>query len=271
MSQHWYTKEGTPCHTVENKSKGGVRPTTIGDAKKLSLVPSVSAYIAMQAADGLNNVKIERVMESAHSLAAKGNVGTLAEFAANVKEAAFGEWDDARDLGTLGHAALECYFGQQPYDPDALIVTPAGTIKTSDLIDPVIAAVEELNIMPTAAEKVVVSVAHGYAGTTDLTWESDSGEMGVLDFKFKKNLPKKPIKQHAMQCAAYWQAEWGAEYDWEIPAMACCYNVYVSTSDIGKVVVQKWDDIALREAWVAFKACLALYRFENSWDPRKSL
>lgn len=271
MSQHWYTKEGTPCHTVENKSKGGVRPTTIGDAKKLGLLPSVSAILGMVNAPGLNDWKIERIIEAAHQHATAGNIGELPEWSARVKEAAFQQVDDARDLGTAGHAALECYFGQQPYDPDAPIVTPAGTIKTSDIIDPVIAAVEELNVMPTAAEKVLVSLAHGYAGTTDITWESDTGEMGVLDFKFKKTLPKKPIKQNTMQCSAYWQAEWGAEYDWEIPAMACCYNVYVSTSDIGKVVVQKWDDIALREAWVAFKACLALYRFENSWDPRKSL
>ena len=35
---HYYTKEGAPCYEVEAKN-GQMRPTTLRDARKLSLVP----------------------------------------------------------------------------------------------------------------------------------------------------------------------------------------------------------------------------------------
>ena len=41
-STHWYDKEGNPAYEVEAK-KGGMRPTTLRDARVLDLVPSVTS------------------------------------------------------------------------------------------------------------------------------------------------------------------------------------------------------------------------------------
>lgn len=74
--------------------------------------------------------------------------------------------------------------------------------------------------------------------------------------------------QHAMQIAAYWQAEWGKEHEWVIPPFGCGYNVYISTTEPGRVEVVKHDDAKLRHAWHAFEHCLALWRWMNHYDPR---
>ena len=43
-SSHWYTREGAPKYTVEAKN-GNPRNTTLADARKLNLVPSVTTII----------------------------------------------------------------------------------------------------------------------------------------------------------------------------------------------------------------------------------
>ena len=41
---HWYSKEGKPVHT-QIKKDGGERNTTLADAKKLGLYPSVTTIM----------------------------------------------------------------------------------------------------------------------------------------------------------------------------------------------------------------------------------
>jgi len=48
-SGHWYTVDGKAAHTQPTKTKGAkpIRSTTLADAKRLGLLPSVSAYTRM--------------------------------------------------------------------------------------------------------------------------------------------------------------------------------------------------------------------------------
>jgi len=50
---HWYTTDRQPMHEVEGKS-GAMRDTTIRDARKLNLLPSVTTIIGMLDKPGLN-------------------------------------------------------------------------------------------------------------------------------------------------------------------------------------------------------------------------
>ena len=52
-SNHWYTRDGEPMYTVE-AAKGGQRATTLRDARKLSLVPSVTTILNVAAKPALN-------------------------------------------------------------------------------------------------------------------------------------------------------------------------------------------------------------------------
>ena len=51
-SSHWYTREGAPKYTVEAKN-GNLRNTTLADARKMNLVPSVTTIIGCAAKPGL--------------------------------------------------------------------------------------------------------------------------------------------------------------------------------------------------------------------------
>ena len=50
---HWYTKDGEPCYEVE-AAKGGMRATTLRDARKMDLVPSVTTILKVMSNQGLN-------------------------------------------------------------------------------------------------------------------------------------------------------------------------------------------------------------------------
>jgi hypothetical protein len=51
-SNHWYTREGAPQYTVE-AAKGGQRNTTLRDARKMNLVPSVTTVLNVAAKPAL--------------------------------------------------------------------------------------------------------------------------------------------------------------------------------------------------------------------------
>ena len=62
-SGHWYSKDGSPRYTIEGKT--GVRATTLRDARKHDLVPSVTTILNLLAKPGLDNWKQEQVLLSA--------------------------------------------------------------------------------------------------------------------------------------------------------------------------------------------------------------
>ena len=61
-SGHWYTQEGDPMYTVPKKKGGGLRATTLRDARKLNLVPSVTTVMKELAAPQLEMWKIKQAV-----------------------------------------------------------------------------------------------------------------------------------------------------------------------------------------------------------------
>ena len=109
--------------------------------------------------------------------------------------------------------------------------------------------------------------AEGYAGTTDIIWRSDSA-VGILDWKSKRTKEDekiKPTDSHPMQIAAYIAAEFGPKFDGTIG-----YNVYVSTTEPGRVEVVQYGPKELKSAWESFLSCCQLWRYTNQYDPRQT-
>ena len=52
---HWYTADGEPAYTVERSDGKGYRNTTLRDAKKLGLLPSVTTILSLAAKPLLQN------------------------------------------------------------------------------------------------------------------------------------------------------------------------------------------------------------------------
>src|SRR5512137_1173398 len=66
-SSHWYTREGAPKYTVEAKN-GNLRNTTLADARKMNLVPSVTTIIGCAAKPGLEAWKLNQMMLASMTL-----------------------------------------------------------------------------------------------------------------------------------------------------------------------------------------------------------
>ena len=63
-STHWYTCHGTPLHTVKG-ANGEYRPTTLRDAKKWRLLPSVTNIIGIIQKEGISQWKMNHCVEAA--------------------------------------------------------------------------------------------------------------------------------------------------------------------------------------------------------------
>ena len=71
-SSHWYTKTGDSAYQVEAKN-GQMRATTLRDAKKLGLVPSVTTILGVAAKPALNTWLQTQVLLSALTLPREPN------------------------------------------------------------------------------------------------------------------------------------------------------------------------------------------------------
>jgi len=66
-SGHWYTRNGEPMYQIEG-ANGKIRNTTLRDARKHNLVPSVTTILNVAAKPGLDNWKLQQVLLAALTL-----------------------------------------------------------------------------------------------------------------------------------------------------------------------------------------------------------
>ena len=66
-SLHWYTRGGDPMYQVQ-AAKGGMRATTLRDARKLNLIPSVTTIMSCAAKPGLEAWKLNQMLLAALTL-----------------------------------------------------------------------------------------------------------------------------------------------------------------------------------------------------------
>ena len=260
MSEHWYTADGKPCHTQPTKrgAKNAERPTNITDAKKLKLLPSVSSIIKMAHNPALERWKQSQIVKACYECPPSGDE-TLRDYEGYVLRMADKERNESAELGTRIHAGIEQYYTNDEASIDDDI---------KSYVFAAIDAVGSLHVKPYRHEIVVTCPAHGYAGTTDMIWSRPNGEVGILDFKSCKTHPDEPIlikQSHAAQIAAYQKAYW---YPAEFKDNSMGYNIYISTTEPGRVEVVKHDAAKLKAEWEWFQACLTLWRHKYAYDPR---
>ena len=107
---HWYAQDGAPAYTQPNKSKPGEsRPTTIRDAKKLDLVPSVTGILNMAAKPALERWKLQQLMMAALTLPAIDGE-SVSEYESRLWEDSNAQAKEARDKGTEIHGFIEGWF-----------------------------------------------------------------------------------------------------------------------------------------------------------------
>jgi hypothetical protein len=268
---HWYTKNGQAMHRVPGKTVAE-RDTTVADARIMGLLPSVSGITKMMANPGLDRWKQDITIESALKYAIQSAYGDMdadklyAEIRAESNKVA----GAAADLGVKIHAAIESALGCQQWENETVELAAGKKVELKELVDPALVKLEELGINIVETEKVVTCSAHGYAGQMDVSYVK--GDVaGVLDFKSTKTKPAKKIEVRqgqSMQIAAYHFACWGSKDKPHFQPNHEGINLYISTTEIGRVDVVKYDAAELAKQWEGFLACLTLWRLQNNYDPR---
>jgi hypothetical protein len=236
---HWYAKDGAPMYTVTAKN-GEQRSTTLRDAKKMGLLPSVTTIMKSAASPGLEAWKLNQMMLAALTLPraeGEGEESFIKRIQADSKEHA----RKAAERGTQIHTAIEQFFD--------------GQINANDLpyLEPVYKAVNDTfgNLM-WAVEKSFATDT--FAGKIDL--HSMDGEGVVVDFKTKEftsdTLEKVAgFDEQCMQLSAY---RTGLK-----KPNARCANIFVSVTEPGLVVVKEWTQEELVRGWAMFDALKTFY------------
>lgn len=214
---HFYTVDGKPAHFVERKDGSGMRPTTIADARKLGLLPSVTNILKILEKPALNEWRTKQaVMAVLTSPKLLGEqLDAFVERVLSTERQQDQETEWARTLGTDIHLGMELALSGKQCTPEILPwIEPCR--------DEVMKRGKILEI-----EKILVG--HGYAGKTDLIQEN--GNIWLWDWKSASKLPEKSSwPEHRLQLAAYAKA-----YSLGHPeATIRTGNIYISTKEKGK-------------------------------------
>ncbi len=252
---HWYRADGTPAHRMQTADGAGERVTTLRDARRLGLFPSVTSILGILAKPGLDEWRLNQVAFAAQRCPiAEGE--SIEYWARRVKEAAFEQVETAADLGTMIHGALEAAMAGEAYDP-----------AMAEYVEPVLAWKRETGIVIVEREVRLVNTAHGFAGTADVMFRFGENGIGILDYKTRKTKPGEKVTAYdnqAMQLAAYAATYWGEENVGRVLAA----NVFISTTEPGRMEVVKHE--ALERDWQAFTMAAALWRYVKGYDPRSA-
>jgi len=253
-SSHWYRADGTPVHKLPTADGRGERSTTIRDAKRLGLYPSVTSILSILAKPGLEKWKLDQV-----ALACLRIPKTPEEsedyWCGRVRNAAFDQVEAAASLGTMIHGALELAMNGEAYSADM-----------RPYVEPVMRWKESTGIEIVERELKVVNHDHGFAGTADVLFRYGQNGIGILDYKTRKTKPGEKVEAYdnqAMQLAAYAATYWGEENVSRVLAA----NVFISTTEPGRVEVVKHESLV--RDWLAFVMVAALWRYQKGYDPRQ--
>lgn len=253
-ASHWYREDGSPVHRLPTSDGRGERPTTIRDAKRLGLYPSVTSILSILAKPGLEKWKLDQVALA--TLRTPKQAEESEDYWCNrVRNAAFEQVEEAADLGTMIHGALELAMNGEPYAADL-----------RPYVEPVLAWKQKTGIEIVEREVKLVNRAHGFAGTADVLFRFGRAGIGILDYKTRKTKPGEEVSAYdnqAMQLAAYGATYWGEENIGRLLAA----NVFISTTEPGRIVVVKHPDPA--RDWQAFCMVAALWRYIKGYDPRQ--
>jgi len=270
-SAHWYQRDGSPLHTVLS-AKGEPRATTLRDARKLGLLPSVTNILGVIAKPGLTSWLQEQAVLAALTLPRLAGESEDA-FARRVVEDSLTTRDGAADFGTAFHHGAEQ-------------IAKSLEVDRADLLSPWLNLYRDwfqancVRLLWT--EQRVVSTQFGYAGTADLLIEHKVHGLCLVDLKTQKistphpgPLPgrggegggaqriarptkPKPYSTWCYQLAAYRAA---------LGVRATCLNLIVNSVTPESPVEHVWTESEMESGLRAFMAARELWMTENDYNP----
>jgi hypothetical protein len=244
-SGHWYDKDGNSAYEVQAKD-GSMRGTTLRDARKLSLVPSVTTILGVIAKPGLENWKMQNTVLAAMTLP-RMEGESLDAFSLRVIQDGKETGRKAAQLGTDIHASLDKAYSGKDYDPAHEVY---------------VKAVQEAVFLKYGEQDWIAekSFAHGlgFGGKIDLASSSI-----VIDFK-TSSFTEDKIKtlgydEHVWQLAAY-----ATGLCIQKPILA---NVYVSTVTPRLVFIKEYTQEESEWGWDCFSSFLNAWKILKKYQP----
>ena len=263
-ASHWYFPDGTPLHEVPRADGKGSRPTSLRDARKLGLFPSVTNVLSVLAKPGLEAWKQEQAIMAALTLPRNENE-PLDAFARRVVADMTGEVKSAADLGSSIHAAIEAY-AQGRWIPEDKAVAA--------LFEPARQWFDAEVLHVHAVEIATANTVHGYAGRVDFVATLRStGRPTVIDFKTQKVRRDKdgrfkPILHDTwpLQLEAYRQSLALRDRGLENAAIA---SLVIGSTEAVPVEFKPWDDADKPACFRAFLAARDLWVWQKNYCPIK--
>tara|TARA_R110000868_G_scaffold353530_1_gene614749 strand:+ start:693 stop:1451 length:759 start_codon:yes stop_codon:yes gene_type:complete len=236
---HWYDRDGLPVYTITNDA-GKSRSTTLRDARKMNLVPSVTTIMKLINKPALTQWMQTQVLLSALTLPKRSDESE-SQYIDRILDDSKAQGRAAADKGTAIHGAIEAFYSGQcveHYASHVLATTNAIAVHFGE--------------QGWVAER---SFAHdlGFGGKVDMF---ASGV--VVDIKTQDFLDPKTVKvydEHVIQLAAY-------RVGLGMPA-ARCANVYVSRTHPDQVVVYEWEQKDIERGWEMFCSLLKFWQIKT--------
>jgi hypothetical protein len=261
---HFYTHDCEPRHTVIGKN-GKERKSTIRDCRANGWLPSVSTILDVIAKPQLDTWKFRQIADACYHANDAENKMFVEEYSAKMIEKAFDKVKDAADIGTQVHDALDRFFTGQEYNPNEVVEIDGKKYDMHTFVSPVAKWVDENKVEFEANELRLTNIESGYAGTTDAAVNLPESH-GIMDFKTRKTKEGekiKPYETEVMQIAAYHMAHYG-----HITTNSVGWNVYISTTEPGRIHAHAYDYKELGAAYEAFSNACGLWRWIKNYDPR---
>jgi hypothetical protein len=253
---HWYTRDGTPAYTTNG------RDTTLRDARKLQLVPSVTTFLNVLAKPALTAWLVNQGIMAALTMPRVDGESERTYIARILSDSKAQSLAAAQE-GSRIHDAIECSFKGRVY-PDKYIKH-------------VVAAREAIAKQYPQVDDWVseASFAHplGFGGKCDL----HSPSTGIIvDYKTKdgdfSDGKKLAYDQH-YQLAAY-QVGLGLRNimhnEPSLPSLtraAPGSALFVSRTHPGAVSLHEWPSDEMEQGWGIAVICLQLWKLTKGFDP----
>jgi len=249
-SGHWYTEDGQSAHVIIG-ANGKERNTTVADARKLRLLPSVTSVIGVVEKKNLTSWLVEQGILASLTLPRKDGED-LTEYAkrcvADSKEAT----SRAAQHGTRMHEEMEHILLGREHSKDPTLLPYIETFK----------GWAKENVTKTYwCEKCLVG--NGYAGRCDALVELKGIGKAIIDLKNRKVNPKNndPFYRESdcVQGSAYRKAngEDGIAF----------VSVVLASNDPSKIMAKQWEEFELEEGFEAFKSMLRIWAYLKNYVP----
>ena len=231
---HWYSKDGSPAYTIIGKN-GSERPTTLRDARKEGLVPSVTTIIQAAAKPGLINWMIDQAILAALTMPRLENEPEEA-YIARIKKDSKEQASKAAERGTLIHAWVQQGF-------EDILSEGLGVPYYESAKKTLKAHCGDVEWMCERSFAV-----EGFGGKVDLFSEGYVIDIKTTD---KDIQALKTWDEHAYQLSAYCYGLTGFT-DWE------CGILYVNSQNAESTLI--WvPDNEIKKGWDCFKALKDFY------------